>query len=129
MDDTATTQKPTLKRIKGRAKVVFPADQYIGRDGFAHWPLRDGDNFWALPPISAPDDLLRMYGHKLAADFVEYVYAGEGTKRSGILEKVLNSMPTTKGPVEQGFMDQLQRLAFIGQYMPPTIIKSPGGAQ
>jgi hypothetical protein len=102
-----------MQPSRGSVKLTINAVRYKraepegdGVESFLHF--RNGDNYWAIEPAVGPNELLNIYGRKLAIDFFEY---NGGTGREGELAKVLASMPAKKGPIELGFIAEVEHLA------------------
>jgi hypothetical protein len=102
-----------MEKSNGSVKLTIKSVSYKraspdgdGVESFLHF--RDGDNYWAIEPAIGSDELLELYGRKLAIDFFDYNSCVPG---NGELAKVLASMPAKKGPIELGFIAEVEHLA------------------
>jgi hypothetical protein len=123
MDGSIVSQQCNLNIAPGHVGLTIKANKYteIEHDGVTpHLPYRNGSDWWAIPPATGPETVLRLYGTQLALDFLEYDF-NVSEAMNGNLAKVLQSMPEKKGPVELGFIELIERFACMAT-------KSQGGA-
>jgi len=102
---------PIVKKERGTMKLTIKSDRYyeeVDDELVPALPFREGENWWAIRLAAGPDSLLHMYGAKLAIDFFEFESHHFGENN---LIKVLESMPKAKGPIEVGFIAEVERLA------------------
>lgn len=107
-----STVPPHVNVAQGLVRLTITSTKFteIYKDGCTpHLHFRRGDNWWAIEHATGPESLLNLYGRKLALDFFEY--NSYSSVRSRELANILQSMPHEKGPIELGFIEQVQNFA------------------